>query len=517
MHERRSAGSGVGNRRAGRRPGFEALESRQVLSTTPMTLTMPAAADGMINGVATSPVLVFDGRTMPNASVQLQVGRSIRTTHSDSSGNYKFALTMPSGTYQAQVTARDRAGRVEKASMTATVGDAVIAWVDTMIEVIKADIANVGLASRTQAMVSGAVYDAVNDVQRTGAVYKFDVKAPSGASASAAASEAAYTVLSALDPSMAPLLEVTMAQSLAAVPSAKARQGGIAVGLQVGEDMLAWRASDGSSATVPYVPGTAPGQWRPTPPTYQVAWGPEWGQVATFAVTVPVSYFQPPPPPALDSPEYLAVLGQVATLGALDSPVRTADQTQIADFWSYDTASTGTPPVHYDEIAESIALQMHNSLTQDARLFGLVNVSMGDSGIAAWNAKYTYNRWRPITAIQEFDPAWEPLGSPGDPGQPNFTPPFPSYVSGHATFGADLFTMLADFYGTDNVRFTLTSDILPGVTRSYSSFSQASSENAISRIYLGIHYWFDESAGMTMGTSIANDVFANVMKTNKRR
>ncbi len=109
-------------------------------------------------------------------------------------------------------------------------------------------------------------------------------------------------------------------------------------------------------------------------------------------------------------------------------------------------------------------------------MFGLVNVAMGDAGIAAWDAKYTYNRWRPITAIQlaehrrqprhAADPTWTPLGSPGDPGQPNFTPPFPSYVSGHATFGAALFTTLAEFYGTDNVHFTSTSDQLPGVTRS---------------------------------------------------
>jgi membrane-associated phospholipid phosphatase len=164
---------------------------------------------------------------------------------------------------------------------------------------------------------------------------------------------------------------------------------------------------------------------------------------------------------------------------------------------------------------------MHNSLTQNARMFGLVNLAMGDAGIAAWDTKYTYNRWRPITAIQlantdgnpatVADPTWTPLGSPGDPGQPSFTPPFPSYVSGHATFGSALFTTLADFYGTNKVKFTLTSDLLPGVTRSYTSFSQASYENAMSRIYLGIHFWFDETAGMKMGREIANNVFANVL------
>jgi membrane-associated phospholipid phosphatase len=157
-------------------------------------------------------------------------------------------------------------------------------------------------------------------------------------------------------------------------------------------------------------------------------------------------------------------------------------------------------------------------------MFGLVNLAMADAGIAAWDTKYTYNRWRPITAIPladtdgnpatVADPSWLPLGSPNDPGQPSFTPPFPSYVSGHATFGSALFTTLADFYGTNNVRFTLTSDVLPGVTRSYTSFSQASYENAMSRIYLGIHFWFDETAGIKIGRQIASNVFANVMTIN---
>ena len=178
--------------------------------------------------------------------------------------------------------------------------------------------------------------------------------------------------------------------------------------------------------------------------------------------------------------------------------------------------------IHYQQIAEQVALQQHNTMTQNARMFGLTDVAMGDAGIAAWDAKYTYNRWRPITAIQlantdgnpahqAADPTWQPLGSPGDDGKPNFTPPFPSYVSGHATFGAAMFTTLADFYGTNNVHLAITSDEVPGVTRSYSSFSQASYENAISRIYLGVHFWFDETAGMTVGSAIAKDISGNVM------
>jgi membrane-associated phospholipid phosphatase len=156
-------------------------------------------------------------------------------------------------------------------------------------------------------------------------------------------------------------------------------------------------------------------------------------------------------------------------------------------------------------------------------MFGLVDVAMGDAGIAAWDSKYTYNRWRPITAIRlantdgnpatSADPGWTPLGSPGH-GQPNFTPPFPSYVSGHASFGQAMFTVLTDFYGTNNVHFTITSDELPGVTRSYTSFSQASLENDWSRIYLGLHFWFDETAGNAVGSAIGKNIYSNLMKPN---
>lgn len=512
-------------RRSPLRPEPECLETRQLLSASKMTVELDPTANAMINGIATAPNLVIDGQTMPDARVQMSVGLKTETGYADPSGQFRIAMPLKTGVYQVKVKAENPKGLVSTASMTATMGDAVLAWQSTMIDVIKADAGNVGLASRTLAMVGGAVYDAVNDIEHTGSVYKFYVAAPAGASPSAAASEAAYAVLSALDPTMQPLLDVVMAQSIAAVPSTVALDGGLQVGLEVAQDMIAWRANDGSSVQVPYVPGTAPGEWRPTPPTYQVAWGPNWGQVATFGVTEPISDFQPPPPPALNSPAYAAALNQVESLGALNSKTRTAYETQTGIFWAYDATSTGTPVVHFDQIAEEVALEQHNDMTQNARMFGLVDVAMGDAGIAAWDAKYTYNRWRPITAIQlantdgnpatKADPTWQPLGSPGAAGQPNFTPPFPSYVSGHATFGAALFTTLADFYGTDDVHFTITSDELPGVTRTFSSFSQASNQNAISRIYLGIHFSFDESAGLTVGTEIAKNIYGNLMTVNR--
>ena len=127
-------------------------------------------------------------------------------------------------------------------------------------------------------------------------------------------------------------------------------------------------------------------------------------------------------------------------------------------------------------------LQQHNTLDQNARLFALVGVAIGDAGIVTWDAKYTYNRWRPITAIRDAnqdgnkatvaDPSWMPLGSPGDGVRANFTPSFPSYVSGHAAFGAALFTTLADFYGTDRMTFTIGSDEEPGTYETFNSFQR---------------------------------------------
>jgi len=532
----RSVGAGArAARRRNLNPSLDLLEARLALSyrggvasladaapaaSAPMTVTMPAGANGMIGGIATHRMLVIRGQTLAGARVQLKIGNESRFTRAGALGNYQFRVVMPPGHYDLEVRAVNRAGVVATASMTTTQGDAVLAWINTTIDAIRSDPSNVGLVSRTLAMVSAAVYDAVNDIERTGAVFKVDVHAPHRASPQAAASEAAYTVLLALYPSYATQLQATMAQSLAAVPAGPARNAGVKVGQEVADGILAWRANDGSAISVPYVPGTEPGQWRPTPPDYTVAWGPEWGKVKTFAIASTAPYL-PPPPPALDSPEYAAALNQVESLGALDSATRTADQTQAGIFWCYDAPATGTPPVHDDQIVEEIALQEHNSLAQNARLFGLINVAQGDAGIVAWNAKYSYNFWRPVTAIHlantdgnpatVADPTWTPLGSVNTAGKPSFTPPFPGYVSGHATFGGTVFTILADFYRTDNVHFTITSDQLPGVTRSFDSFSAASLENAWSRVYLGVHFWFDETGGISIGDSLGNHIFDRIM------
>jgi hypothetical protein len=479
------------------------------------------------NGVVTSSNMVISGQTAPGATVSLDQGDTgtfTQTTTADAQGNYQFAVSVGIGVTPFRVEA-DAGGQQVMAETSVTRGDVIIAWNQTMLDAIQMTMDTLGLSTRTMAMVPAAMYDAVNAIDRFGSVFQVSVPASEaqGASPEAAASEAAYDVLSSLIPQEQPMFDATRAETLANIPDGAAKTAGLAVGDTVAAGILGWRANDGSNVQVPYVPGTAPGEWRPTPPDYSVAWGPNWGHVTPFAIPS-AAQFLPPPPPALNSHAYAAALNMTESLGAKNSPTRPPQETQIGDFWAYDVAGMGPPPVHYYQIADEVALQQHNTLDQDARLFALVGVSMGDAGIVAWDAKYTYNRWRPITAIRDAnrdgnpatiaDPSWEPLGSPGDGVRANFTPAFPSYVSGHATFGGALFTTLADFYGTDQMTFTVGSQEEPGIYYTFNSFRAASEQNAMSRIYLGIHFIFDETAGITAGDAIGNYIYQHVMTLN---
>jgi membrane-associated phospholipid phosphatase len=490
-----------------------------------VTAGLDTSSDPDGNGIVSSPTATISGQTAPGATVRLDQGDTgtfTQTSTADAQGHYQLQVSVGIGVTPFHIEA-DANGQQATAHTKVTRGDVIIAWNQTMLDAIRLTKDTLGLSTRTMAMVQAAMYDAVNGIDRFGSVFQVNVYAPTGASPEAAASQAAYDVLLSLIPEEKALYDATLAETLAGIPNGAGKSAGIAVGDAVAAGILAARANDGSSVQVPYVPGNAPGQWRPTPPDFTVAWGPEWGQVTPFAIPS-AKQFLPPPPPALNSPQYADALKMVESLGAKNSKTRTPDQTQTASFWGYDVGGMGPPPVFYNQIIQTIALQQHNTLDQNARLFALADVAMADAGIVAWDAKFTYNLWRPITAItnakNDGNPAttadrnWTPLGAPGDGEKPNFTPPFPAYPSGHATFGGALFTTLADFYGTDQMSFTLNSDEMPGVSRSFSSFSSAAYENAISRVYLGIHYIFDATNGIATGDSVGNYVFQHVMTTN---
>lgn len=206
--------------------------------------------------------------------------------------------------------------------------------------------------------------------------------------------------------------------------------------------------------------------------------------------------------PAYGSAEYQTEINEVQALGSRTGSTRTADQTEIARFWAYDRPDTFRPPGQWNEIAQQVALQQGNTLAENARLFALLNIAEADAGIVAWDLKYTYNQLRPIAAIrQTTDANWTPLLD---------TPPFPDYVSGHATFGAAAGQILASFFG-DDVSFSIPSQELPGVSRSYNSFSEAVDENAISRVYAGVHVRSSCEDGALVGEAVANSVFNNIL------
>jgi len=398
--------------------------------------------------------------------------------------------------------------------------------------------------SRAMAIVQGAVYDSVNSIDPQYTPYLIQVPAPAGASMDAAVAQAAHDTLVAMFPNQQQYFKSELDLSLAAIDPVSAAEG-VAVGSTVASYILGVRSPtldgsqiDAAGMPVNYTFGQQPGQWRADPnhPT-QAPLTPDWGGVKPFGM-LNVGQFLPPPPPTITSLAYATAYEEVKTLGSLNSTVRTADQTQMAFFWGYDAQPGLCAPVRfYNQIAEVIAQQEGNSEVANARLFALINIAMADGGITCWDAKYLYDLWRPITAIRENDPGtgptrlgsgnpylvgqgdptWQPLGAPAHNGGGNFTPPFPSYTSGHATFGAALFKMLEDFYGTDNVHFTISTDEFNTITdgtlspRSYVSFSQASGENALSRIYLGIHFHFDATAGIQCGDEIADYDYTHLM------
>jgi membrane-associated phospholipid phosphatase len=299
--------------------------------------------------------------------------------------------------------------------------------------------------------------------------------------------------------------------SLASIPRGPDKIQGILLGSLVSHAILGVRSFDGSNASSNYKPTNPPvvGHWQPTPPNYAPFLLPQWGNVKPFAMTSP-DQFRQPPPPALNSPEYAASLQKTESLGAVNSVTRTDDQTQIANFWK-DGAGTVTPPGHFFQIALEVSAAQGKTLTENARLFALLGIAEADAGICAWDMKKFYDFWRPDTGIQNADIDGNPLTVADKNWQPYLDDPnFPSYVSGHSTFGWAAAAILAAFFG-DDISFSSTSDSLPGVIRYFDSFSEAAEENGLSRIYAGVHWDFDDLAGHMAGEALGNYVFDNFL------
>ena len=350
-------------------------------------------------------------------------------------------------------------------SMVASVAkadDVILQWNRVLSDVLKADttLQNPGMASRSLAMTNIAMYDAINCINTTHqTMYSHEV-APTNASPQAAALQAGYRVLSEIYPGQQSILDAGRDSILATLPSGTATDAGLSFGNSVGSQVVEARRNDGFDNMVPYMPTNQVGRWQADPlnPT-QMAWGPEWGQIKPFSLSG-TSSIMPPAMPALTSDEYTHAFNEVKELGAVDSSVRTADQTEAGIFWAYDRLGMGTPMRLYLDVIDTISTDQGNSFEENARLYAMASTAMADAGIVAWDATFNYDFWRPVTGIREADsdgnpdttadPDWVPLVAPGGVAPdgsliPDFTPPFPTYVSGHASFGGALFGTLADF------------------------------------------------------------------------
>ena len=369
-------------------------------------------------------------------------------------------------------------------------------------------------STRSFAILHAAIYDAVNAIDRRHKPYLVTVPQVSpSASQEAAAAAAAHEVLVELYPAFKTTLDGELQQSLAQIADGKDKTDGIAAGLAVADRILALRSNDGSNAQpIPYVFGTAPGDYQSTPPNFPPQ--PQfthWSHVTPFALNRP-NQFRPGPPPKLTSDEYTDAFNEIKILGIANSTTATADEALTGRFWN------GAIQNYWNEITQT-ASQVHNLRTaENARLFALLNLSLADGVIAFYDTKYTYNFWRPVTAIRAAatDDNPETLADPGWLPEVGKTAPDPSYPGAHAVISAAAAEVLRSFFGRDHFDFDVTSEVLPGAVRSFPSFSAAAEEATLSRIFAGQHFRFDLTTGNRLGREVADSVIDNLLGAPER-
>jgi hypothetical protein len=387
--------------------------------------------------------------------------------------------------------------------------------------------------SRLYAMTHIAVHDALNAIDRRSRPYAYDALVGPGPSIDAAAAAAARDVLvteigrlpfpaECIQEGIASV-EADYAAALAAIPAGQAKTSGIQLGQAAAAAILALRASDGSDTPLlgfGYEEGTAPGEYRFTP-GFNFVFAPGWGSVTPFAV-IHASQFRPNKPYAVTSSQYTADFNEVKELGGdgVTTPSeRTDEQTEIGLFWLESS------PLQWNRIARSVSDAVGFDPWQNARLFGLLNIALADGYVGSWEAKFHYRFWRPVTAIQtadtdgnpatEADPTWTPL-------QPTY--PMPDHDSAHSVEGGAAAEVLRQVFGTDDISFmacSLTlaegsrcSDATP-VLRPYASFSDAANENALSRIFVGIHFRHAVEEGVQHGRKIGRFAVSRLMRPSR--
>jgi len=382
-------------------------------------------------------------------------------------------------------------------------------WDVIAFEAVEASGKTGPVTSCDVAMAHVAMHDALNAIDRRYKPYAYDSAAPRGAAPEAAVAAAAHGVLIVRIPNQKAALDAALASALAAIPDGRAKADGVATGRAAAAAILARRADDGSDVVRPYKAAAGLGVWRPTPPAFAQPIGVSFGKVAPFTMASG-EQFELPRPAYFDlsGAEYAADYNEVKSIGGAGSKTRTAEQSEIARFW-YEPS----PGVHI-RLARDLIVTRKLNLWDSARLFALLHLATADCLISGYGAKYRYNFWRPVTAIRNganddnpqtaADPAWNSYLE---------TPSHPDYLSLHAVLCAAWAEILARFFGTDQLSFTMTSaKPYPGITRSFKSFSQSAQEAADSRIYGGIHFRSSCRDGLVIGRKIGAQVFEKFLR-----
>jgi len=390
----------------------------------------------------------------------------------------------------------------------------VLQWNRTLLVIVRTPGAQPATIhpTRSFAVMHAAIYDAVNAIDGTHKPYLVRLSASHFASQEAAAAAAAHEVLVQLYPNFQPTLDAQFQQALTQLPNVGKAEG-ISIGDTVADRILALRSNDGSNAQpIPYVFGNAPGDYQSTPPNFpKQPQFTHWSRVTPFALES-ADQFRPGGPPKLTSDRYSDAFDQVKSLGIAGSTTATADEALTGRFWN------GAIQNYWNEIAQTASLAHDLTTAENARLFALLNFSFADAVIAFYDAKYTYNFWRPVTAIR----AATTDGNPDTEADPNWLPevgnttPDPSYPGAHAAISAAGAEVLTSFLHKDHFEFEVTSEVLPGVDRSFASFRAAAEEATMSRIFAGVHFLFDLTAGQRLGSDVADFVVDNFLTSRDR-
>lgn len=504
-----------------------------------VTSSLNASADSDANGVVNGDAIQIDGQTGVGSSVQInavnELGASLLSTTVSANAEGKFSVSVPlsKGLNRVRFAIKDELGRTIERVGQVQRGDLFTDWNASIGNVIRrlgsgttwtpeqsVAIKPPGVA-RNLAMLYTAMFDAINAVEGNYRGFAVNLPRQASANATAAGAAAAYRIASSIyaDSTSLAIWDATYQASLKDVPNDEARRLGIELGTSVANAVLQSRVNDGAFDVEDKTYSQDPGKWHLATEDPEAIL-PQWPTVTPFVIPAVANYL-PATPPALASTAYAQAVDEVMRIGSKTSATRTADQTNIALFWA-DGSGTASPPGHWNQITADLLSSRNMTLVDKARMMALLNLAMADAGIVCWDAKYTYEYWRPIDAIRRADvdsnaattadPAWQPLIK---------TPAFPSYSSGHSSFSAAASAVLTGLFG-NQVSFKSRSDassawaMVPTddvrlVDRSFANFDAAANEAGMSRIYGGIHYSFDNVAGLASGKAVGEYILAHAM------